>query len=124
MDPDSVKTTLSNLAFGNVMAAAARDYQKKHDMRLSFERHDVDLILILLAAWMIYNAYVHGFDRKNLFLEEQDLNASFPQLLRNLKILMCLFFPWKLNGVTLYLRWAWNGVCYLLEPPFNIMSHK
>ncbi|RVX16668.1 Thioredoxin domain-containing protein PLP3B [Vitis vinifera] len=50
MDPDSVKTTLSNLAFGNVMAAAARDYQKKHDMRLSIERHDVDLILILLAA--------------------------------------------------------------------------
>lgn len=29
MDPDSVKTTLSNLAFGNVMAAAARDYQKE-----------------------------------------------------------------------------------------------
>ncbi|KAG6399578.1 hypothetical protein SASPL_141059 [Salvia splendens] len=28
MDPDSVKSTLSNLAFGNVMAAAARDYQK------------------------------------------------------------------------------------------------
>ncbi|KAK0579831.1 hypothetical protein LWI29_032209 [Acer saccharum] len=27
-DPDSVKPTLSNLAFGNVMAAAARDYQK------------------------------------------------------------------------------------------------
>ncbi|RVX05701.1 Thioredoxin domain-containing protein PLP3B [Vitis vinifera] len=50
MDPDSVKSTLSNLAFGNVMAAAARDYQKKHDMRLSIERHDVDLILILLAA--------------------------------------------------------------------------
>ncbi|WCJ24999.1 Thioredoxin domain-containing protein PLP3B [Euphorbia peplus] len=29
MDPDSVKSTLSNLAFGNVLAAAARDYQKK-----------------------------------------------------------------------------------------------
>ncbi|XWS45468.1 hypothetical protein CRYUN_Cryun15aG0139300 [Craigia yunnanensis] len=28
MDPDSVKSTLSNLAFGNVMAAAARDYKK------------------------------------------------------------------------------------------------
>lgn len=28
MNPDSVKSTLSNLAFGNVMAAAARDYQK------------------------------------------------------------------------------------------------
>ncbi|OWM88800.1 thioredoxin domain-containing protein PLP3B-like [Punica granatum] len=28
MDPNSVKSTLSNLAFGNVMAAAARDYQK------------------------------------------------------------------------------------------------
>ncbi|GMI64747.1 phosducin-like protein 3 homolog [Hibiscus trionum] len=28
MDPDSVKSTLSHLAFGNVMAAAARDYQK------------------------------------------------------------------------------------------------
>lgn len=28
MDPDSVKSTLSNLAFGNVLAAAARDYQK------------------------------------------------------------------------------------------------
>ncbi|XP_030468269.1 thioredoxin domain-containing protein PLP3B [Syzygium oleosum] len=29
MDPDAVKSTLSNLAFGNVMAAAARDYQKE-----------------------------------------------------------------------------------------------
>uniref|UniRef100_A0A5B7C468 Putative thioredoxin domain-containing protein PLP3A isoform X1 n=1 Tax=Davidia involucrata TaxID=16924 RepID=A0A5B7C468_DAVIN len=29
MDPDSVKSTLTNLAFGNVMAAAARDYQKE-----------------------------------------------------------------------------------------------
>ncbi|XP_019182768.1 PREDICTED: thioredoxin domain-containing protein PLP3B-like [Ipomoea nil] len=29
MDPDSVKSTLSTLAFGNVMAAAARDYQKE-----------------------------------------------------------------------------------------------
>ncbi|KAF3440712.1 hypothetical protein FNV43_RR18998 [Rhamnella rubrinervis] len=29
MNPDSVKSTLSNLAFGNVMAAAARDYQKE-----------------------------------------------------------------------------------------------
>ncbi|KAK4417420.1 Thioredoxin domain-containing protein PLP3B [Sesamum alatum] len=29
MDPNSVKSTLSNLAFGNVMAAAARDYQKE-----------------------------------------------------------------------------------------------
>jgi hypothetical protein len=28
MDPKAVKSTLSNLAFGNVMAAAARDYQK------------------------------------------------------------------------------------------------
>ncbi|KAF8700204.1 hypothetical protein HU200_034581 [Digitaria exilis] len=28
MDPDSVKSTLSNLAFGNVIAAAARDLQK------------------------------------------------------------------------------------------------
>ncbi|XP_021685515.2 thioredoxin domain-containing protein PLP3A isoform X1 [Hevea brasiliensis] len=28
MDPNSIKSTLSNLAFGNVMAAAARDYQK------------------------------------------------------------------------------------------------
>ncbi|KAL6521613.1 hypothetical protein OROGR_018182 [Orobanche gracilis] len=28
MDFDSVKSTLSNLAFGNVMADAARDYQK------------------------------------------------------------------------------------------------
>ncbi|KAL0913750.1 hypothetical protein M5K25_017233 [Dendrobium thyrsiflorum] len=29
MDPDSFRSTLSNLAFGNVMAAAARDYQKR-----------------------------------------------------------------------------------------------
>ncbi|KAM0970360.1 hypothetical protein FF1_018448 [Malus domestica] len=29
MDPDSVKSTLQNLAFGNVMAAAARNYQKE-----------------------------------------------------------------------------------------------
>ncbi|KAG7034123.1 Thioredoxin domain-containing protein PLP3B, partial [Cucurbita argyrosperma subsp. argyrosperma] len=29
MDPNTVKSTLSNLAFGNVMAAAARDYQKE-----------------------------------------------------------------------------------------------
>ena len=31
MDPDAVKSTLSNLAFGNVIAAAARDYQKVSD---------------------------------------------------------------------------------------------
>ena len=31
MDPDSVKSTLSNLAFGNVIAAAARDLQKVTD---------------------------------------------------------------------------------------------
>ncbi|KAL9378577.1 hypothetical protein Peur_029912 [Populus x canadensis] len=29
MDPDAVKSTLSNLAFGNVIAAAARDYKKE-----------------------------------------------------------------------------------------------
>uniref|UniRef100_A0A7N0TNF1 Thioredoxin domain-containing protein n=1 Tax=Kalanchoe fedtschenkoi TaxID=63787 RepID=A0A7N0TNF1_KALFE len=29
MNPDAVKSTLSNLNFGNVMAAAARDYQKE-----------------------------------------------------------------------------------------------
>ncbi|CAL9205179.1 unnamed protein product [Musa hybrid cultivar] len=29
MDPDSFRSTLSTLAFGNVMAAAARDYQKE-----------------------------------------------------------------------------------------------
>uniref|UniRef100_A0A2P2KDD2 Thioredoxin domain-containing protein PLP3B n=1 Tax=Rhizophora mucronata TaxID=61149 RepID=A0A2P2KDD2_RHIMU len=29
MDPNSVKSTLSNLAFGNVMAAVAHDYQKE-----------------------------------------------------------------------------------------------
>ncbi|KAL8147720.1 thioredoxin domain-containing protein PLP3B-like isoform X2 [Apium graveolens] len=29
MDPDSVKSTLQNLAFGNVLAAAARDYKKE-----------------------------------------------------------------------------------------------
>ncbi|XP_043718963.1 thioredoxin domain-containing protein PLP3A-like [Telopea speciosissima] len=29
MDPDAVKSKLSNLAFGNVMAAAARNYQKE-----------------------------------------------------------------------------------------------
>lgn len=28
MDPDAVKSTLTNLAYGNVLAAAARDYQK------------------------------------------------------------------------------------------------
>ena len=28
MDPNIVKSTLSNLGFGNVMAAIARDYQK------------------------------------------------------------------------------------------------
>ena len=36
MDPDSVKSTLSNLAFGNVMAAAARDYQKVRSLRIFF----------------------------------------------------------------------------------------
>ncbi|XP_004509487.2 thioredoxin domain-containing protein PLP3B-like [Cicer arietinum] len=29
MDPDTVKSTLTNLAFGNVIAAAARDYKKE-----------------------------------------------------------------------------------------------
>jgi hypothetical protein len=39
MDPDAVKSTLSNLAFGNVMAAAARDYQKvTHSLPPFFSR--------------------------------------------------------------------------------------
>ncbi|GLT25268.1 hypothetical protein SLA2020_004080 [Shorea laevis] len=29
MDPNSVQSTLSNLAFGNVMAAAAHDYKNE-----------------------------------------------------------------------------------------------
>ncbi|KAA8531916.1 hypothetical protein F0562_006367 [Nyssa sinensis] len=29
MDPNSEKSTVSNLAFGNIMATAARDYQKE-----------------------------------------------------------------------------------------------
>ena len=37
MDPDAVKSTLSNLAFGNVIAAAARDLQKVTDFSLSPE---------------------------------------------------------------------------------------
>lgn len=37
MDPNSVKSTLSNLAFGNVMAAAARDYQKVYFVVLLFK---------------------------------------------------------------------------------------
>lgn len=32
MDPDSVKSTLSTLAMGNVMAAAARNLQKVIDL--------------------------------------------------------------------------------------------
>lgn len=35
MDPDAVKSTLSNLAFGNVIAAAARDYKKVWSLKLS-----------------------------------------------------------------------------------------
>ena len=36
MDPNAVKSTLSNLAFGNVMAAAARDYQKVPSLPVFF----------------------------------------------------------------------------------------
>ncbi|KDO71011.1 hypothetical protein CISIN_1g0270062mg, partial [Citrus sinensis] len=47
MDPDSVKSTLSNLAFGNVIAAAARDYQKelldKEKAQASSSNDEVDL---------------------------------------------------------------------------------
>lgn len=41
MDPDSVKSTLQTLAFGNVMAAAARDYQKV----FVFLCHEVQILL-------------------------------------------------------------------------------
>lgn len=44
MDPDAVKSTLSNLAFGNVMAAAARDYQK-----VAFELLNSIIFLISFA---------------------------------------------------------------------------
>ncbi|KAH7683530.1 ATP binding protein [Dioscorea alata] len=52
MDPDAVKSTLSNLAFGNVMAAAARDYQKEmlaknkaHDATAANEEVDLDELM-------------------------------------------------------------------------------
>ncbi len=44
MDPDAVKSTLSNLAFGNVMAAAARDYQKVTSLT-----HSLTLVHLALA---------------------------------------------------------------------------
>ncbi|KAF5752456.1 thioredoxin domain-containing protein PLP3B [Tripterygium wilfordii] len=48
MNPDSVKSTLSNLAFGNVLAAAARDYKKElvdqeKTQTSSSTNHEVDL---------------------------------------------------------------------------------
>jgi hypothetical protein len=36
MDPDEVKSKLQGLAFGNVLAAAARDYKKVTLARASF----------------------------------------------------------------------------------------
>ena len=59
MDPDSVKSTLSNLAFGNVMAAAARDYQKVRSMRL--------------FCFLIYALSVRFGNRFILFDEECEL---------------------------------------------------
>ncbi|URD90103.1 Thioredoxin domain-containing protein [Musa troglodytarum] len=47
MDPDSFRSTLSSLAFGNVMAAAARDYQKevlaKEKSQATASNNEVDL---------------------------------------------------------------------------------
>ncbi|KAM0936131.1 putative Thioredoxin domain-containing protein [Dioscorea sansibarensis] len=52
MDPDAVKSTLSHLAFGNVMVAAARDYQKEmlakekaHDATANNEEVDLDELM-------------------------------------------------------------------------------
>ncbi|MCI12688.1 thioredoxin domain-containing protein PLP3A, partial [Trifolium medium] len=41
MNPDAVKSTLTNLAFGNVIAAAARNYQKSRKTWDSWEQEDV-----------------------------------------------------------------------------------
>ncbi|KAK1557574.1 hypothetical protein Q3G72_027377 [Acer saccharum] len=53
MDPDSVKSTLSNLAFGNVMAAAARDYQKV----------DVFTIIVLESTGVVNRLFWHENQR-------------------------------------------------------------
>ncbi|KAK1557693.1 hypothetical protein Q3G72_029709 [Acer saccharum] len=53
MDPDSVKSTLSNLAFGNVMAAAARDYQKV----------DVSSIIVLESIGLLKSLIWHEIQR-------------------------------------------------------------
>lgn len=45
MDPEGFKSKMSNLNFGNVMAAAARDYQK------------VFLLLLLQSFTFIRSAY-------------------------------------------------------------------
>lgn len=52
MDPDAFRSKMSNLAFGNVMAAAARDYQKEllaqEKSQASASKHeDVDLDALL-----------------------------------------------------------------------------
>jgi len=44
MNPDAVKSTLTNLAFGNVIAAAARNYQKVNFLILSFTNSYLFLI--------------------------------------------------------------------------------
>ena len=60
MDPDSVKSTLSNLAFGNVIAAAARDLQKVTDFSPNIPAPPYAAALPQLC--LLYRNWIAEFD--------------------------------------------------------------
>ncbi|CAA0833347.1 Unknown protein [Striga hermonthica] len=67
MDPDSVKSTLSGLAFGNVLAAAARDYQKLLSQRINS------------YGKAIAKGRNRGYSDQNLSIHKLHLDLSRPE---------------------------------------------
>jgi hypothetical protein len=70
MDPDAVKSTLSNLAFGNVIAAAARDYKKVWSLKLSSFFYFLKWVFVETVAYVF--AYCWVF----VYLKEFDVKLA------------------------------------------------
>lgn len=73
MDPDTVKSTLSNLAFGNVLAAAARDYKKVKEFIHQMRSHSYPFLNVLeiirfrvstICSWVGFFLYAYDIHRK------------------------------------------------------------
>jgi len=67
MDPEEVKSKLQGLAFGNVLAAAARDYKKEVIAKeKAHAAPAIQMKLILMSYWMTQS--LRNCMRKELLL--------------------------------------------------------